>query len=107
MMIIKKLMANLKVEGKESVYNYRVTKGELKGKDAYGLEVERIDYVNNQEVKIEREKIEYISPELNDVIELANKLHKYIVSPIHVVDIIGEEVDNLGYKFDDQSYVCA
>lgn len=107
MMIMKNLMANLKVEGKESVYNYRVTKSELKGKDAFGLEVERIDYVNEQEVKIEREKIEYISPELNDVIELANKLHKYVVSPIHVIDIIGEEIDNLGYKFDDKAYVCA
>lgn len=107
MMIIKNLMANLKVEGNESVYNYRITKGSLKGKDAFGLEVERVDYLNGQEVRIERESIEYISPELNDVVELANKLHKYVVSPIHVIDIIGEEIDVLGYKFDDKAYVCA
>lgn len=104
MMIMMNLKANLNVEEKECVYNYRVTKAKLKEQDAFGLEVERIDFVNGKEVKVERESIKYISPELDDVVVLANKLHKNIVSPIHVVDIIGEDVDNLGHKFDN---VCA
>ena len=48
-------------------------------------------------VQIERDKIERISTKEEKVRQLLELLHIYQVSPIHLVDVLGEYVDN---------YVC-
>lgn len=43
---------------------------------------------------IERDSVDKISPNKDKVEVLVEKLHKYEVSPIHLIDVIGEDVDN-------------
>ena len=80
-------------------YYYRLTETLLKNKVAYGIEVERQDFKGSNINNIERECLPIISQKIQSVQALLKLLSKNIVSPIHVVDIIGEEIDELAYNF--------
>ena len=67
---------------------------------AYGIEVETTEINNDEITGIERAGIEYISPYMHKVYALLSKLHSNNVSPIHLVDVIGEYVDDYTYDFD-------
>ena len=84
---------SVKINGREMQYVYRLLVKDYNNKKVYGLEVERRDINNNQIVNIERENIEKISSVKSKVKEMLDILYKGIVSPIHVVDISGEEID--------------
>ena len=67
---------------------------------AYGIEVEKIG-MNGQEINnIERDSVEYISPALYKVNSLLSLLYNNNVSPVHLVDVIGEYVDEYVEDFD-------
>lgn len=68
---------------------------------SYGIEVERQDMVNDELVTIVRENICNISPQRHKVHNLLKLLHDNIVSPIHLVDIIGEYVDLYSSDYDE------
>lgn len=83
----------MKINEREMQYIYRLLLKDYNNKKVYGLEVERRDISNNQVVNIERESIEEISIVKDRVKEMIDILYNGIVSPIHVVDILGEEID--------------
>lgn len=81
-------------------YTYRLIKRGYKGIAAYGIEIERKDYVGLKNINLEREKIDIISPHRYKVKQLLMKLYNNQVSPIHLIDIIGSYVDEHAYEFD-------
>ena len=70
-------------------YFYRMTFGRFKGRQVYGIEVERQDIINGGLVNIERNSVNNISTDKEKV----KRLSKNNVSPIHLIDVIGEYVD--------------
>lgn len=101
MIIVDSLNSTRVEEGKERKYIYRLTKEQFRESQAYGIEVERQDFLCGDVINIERDKIELISNNRYKVNELLRMLYKYQVSPIHLVDILGEYVDEYIYDFDD------
>lgn len=99
-MIIENLCKNNNVDNLECKYSYRLIKGDYNGMQAYGIEIERIDYDSNVLVNIERNQVKLISPQRHKVQNLLNLLYENNVSPIHLVDIIGEYVDEYIGDFD-------
>lgn len=93
MNIVDNLYNVVKKEDRESKYIYRMISESFCNGQAFGIEVERQDIVDGSVVKIERDKIRNISNIKEKVNELLNLLHVNQVSPIHLVDILGEYVD--------------
>lgn len=81
-------------------YAYRLIKRQYNGIPAYGIEIERKDYMNLKNINLEREKIELISTQRHKVKQLLIILYNNQVSPIHLIDIIGSYVDKYVYEFD-------
>ncbi|MDR3593322.1 DUF6514 family protein [Clostridium sp.] len=81
-------------------YAYRLIKKEFNGITAYGIEIERKDYVGLKNVNLERDKIDIISIHRHKVKQLLMKLYNSQVSPIHLIDIIGSYADEHAYEFD-------
>ena len=61
---------------------------------AFGIEIERQDLVEGNIIQIERDFISKISNKEDKVKDLLKLIYDYQVSPIHLVDILGEYVDN-------------
>ena len=80
-------------------YYYRLTSTKLNNKQAFGIEVERQDFSEGVIKNIERESIPVISEAREEVCNIVELLAANIVAPIHVIDIIGEKVDELAYQF--------
>lgn len=85
----------------EIKYLYRLTEQDFFGIQVYGIEVEKEGIVDRKEINIERNSVEIISPDENKVRKLLNMLYNYKVSPIHLIDIIGEYVDAYVSDFED------
>ena len=81
-------------------YSYRLIKKEYKGVIAYGIEIERKDYIGLENVNLEREGIEIISVHRHKVKQLLMKLYTNQVSPLHLIDIAGSYADDQAYEFD-------
>ena len=90
-------------------YSYRLVKsqisvsiyGELAEIKAYGIEIERQDTVNNTVVNIQRDIAENISPQRYKVKNLLKMLYDNTVLPIHMIDILGEYIDEYTTDFDE------
>ena len=80
-------------------YQYRIIETKYNEVNTYGIEIERKDFNNDVLINIERNSIEKISYYLEKVRELLSILYKNEVSPIHLVDIIGEKVDEYVREF--------
>lgn len=80
-------------------YNYRIVASSYEGIDAYGIEIERKDFNQGVLVNVERDLIHKISCQLEKVKELLCILYKEEVSPIHLVDVIGDKVDEYVSEF--------
>lgn len=93
MKIVKNLCKEVNLEDKCYKFCYRLIETYFKGESVYGIEIERKDFKDFNLIKIERDSIENISPNKNRVEILVDKLYKNEVSPIHLIDIIGEDVD--------------
>lgn len=89
-----------KGEDVEYRYVYRLIKKDFNGIIAYGIEIERKDYVGLANVNLEREKIEVISAHRHKVKQLLIKLFMNQVSPYHLIDLVGSYVDEYAYEFD-------
>ena len=74
-------------------YFYRMTFGRFKGRQVYGIEVERQDIINGGLVNIERNSVNHISTDKEKVKRVFDLVSKNNVSPIHLIDVIGEYVD--------------
>ena len=81
-------------------YSYRLIKKDYKGIVAYGIEIERKDYMGLENINLEREKIEIISAQRHKVKQVLMKLYTNKVSPLHLIDIVGNYADEQAYEFD-------
>lgn len=68
---------------------------------AYGIEVERKDIKEHSVENIERSSISNISPYRHKVKALLNMIYKNNVSPIHLVDVLGNYVDECACDYED------
>jgi hypothetical protein len=100
MNLVEEYTAIDKANGVEFRYSYRLIKKEYKGRTAYGIEIERKDFVGLENVNLESEKIELISAHRYKVKQLLAKLYTNQVSPLHLIDIIGSYADGQAYEFD-------
>ena len=90
-------------------YFYRLVKsqisvsmyGELTKVQAYGIEIERQDTVNGAVECIQRDCVENISPQRHKVKNLLKMVYENTVSPIHMIDILGEYIDEYTSDFDE------
>lgn len=94
MHIVNSLYSNIHNDTKESRYFFRMIKENFYGGQAFGIEVERQDLINGNVVQIERDSIRKISNKEDKVQDLLKLIYEYEVSPIHLVDILGEYVDS-------------
>lgn len=100
MNLVDEYLSIHKGEDVEYRYVYRLIKKDFNGITAYGIEIERKDYVGLANVNLEREKIEVISTHRHKVKQLLIKLFTNQVSPYHLIDLIGGYVDEYAYEFD-------
>jgi hypothetical protein len=109
MIIIENLSKKLTENDVKHNYFYRMVKsqmsvsmyGELTHVQAYGIEVERQDIVDDVVVFIERDCVENISPQRHKVKNLLKMLYDNNVSPIHMIDILGDYIDEYIVDFDE------
>lgn len=94
MKVIKNLCKEVILEDVCCKFCYRLIETCLRDTKIYGVEVERKDFRGDVLTNIERDSIEFISPNMDKVEKLVSKLYKFEVSPIHLVDVIGEDVDD-------------
>ncbi|MDV4152500.1 DUF6514 family protein [Clostridium sp. AL.422] len=94
MYIVDSLYSNSKNDNKEVRYSFRMIKEKFNFGQAFGIEIERQDLIEGRVVQIERDLITKISNKEEKVKDLLELVYKYQVSPIHLVDILGEYVDN-------------
>ena len=86
---------------KKYKYNYILTKNDLSVSvedgcvevPAYGIIVEKENYINGELIGIDKDSIENISPYRHKVQEMLKLLYENVVSPVHLVDVLGEKVD--------------
>jgi hypothetical protein len=110
MVVVESLNRSEAVEGVTKNYFYRLVKGQVtlpvSGDkilvQSYGIEVERQDIENGEVVNIERDSVKSISPQRHKVQALLKMLHEHNVSPIHLIDVIGEYVDEYIIDFDQE-----
>lgn len=108
MVIVENLSKVVEAEEKSYTYIYRLLKSEVsltsEGDNlkvqAYGIEIERQDYLNGVIVNCERESVCAISPQRYRVHNLLKLLYDNCVSPIHLIDIAGEYIDEYVSDFD-------
>jgi len=93
MYIVDSLYSNNENDNKEVKYSFRIIKEKFNFGQAFGIEVERQDLIEGKVVQIERDSINKISNKEEKVKELLDLVYRYQVSPIHLVDILGEYVD--------------
>jgi hypothetical protein len=109
MEVIESLSKIEVIEGMKYKYFYRLIKSSFSttlhdkkvNVDCFGIEVERHDIINNCIAKIERESIERISPYRYKVHNLLKFINDNAVSPIHLIDVLGEYVDEYILDFND------
>lgn len=100
-MIIENLIITRVINGIEMRYTYKLLKASYNGMQAYGIEVDRTDIKAGTIVNVITDRVDLISPYRYKVRELLDMLYKGEVSPIHLIDIIGEYVDEYSYDFDN------
>lgn len=115
-MVVENLISTEKVKQVKYVYFYRLLKGKIiiaySNKDVeevqtYGIEVERQDILNGKLINVQRDSVENISPERYKVHSLLKLLYDNKVSPLHLVDIIGDYVDDYTMDFNKQKNYIA
>ncbi|CDF57695.1 DUF6514 family protein [Thermobrachium celere] len=97
-------------DNKSYVYKYYLVKNCKKinvGDDefdikCFGIEVLREEIVDDKVISIEKNWVDYVSTDRTKVLELIIYLQKNEVSPVHLVEIIGEYVDEWVSDFDNE-----
>lgn len=108
MVVVENMNRSVTEKGIKYNYFYRMTKCKISQShdndtmivQCYGIEVERQDIIDKSIKFIERDSIKVISPDRHKVHNLLKLLYDNIVSPIHMVDIIGSCADEYASDFD-------
>lgn len=109
-MVLENLINTGINENIKYVYFYRMTKEKIYiaydlstvSLQSYGIEIERQNMIKDKLVDICRDSVKSISPNRYKVHKLLELLYKNQVSPIHLVDIIGDYVDEYILDFDKE-----
>lgn len=109
MIVIENLSKKVTEADVKHNYFYRLVKGEMSVSmygelteiQAYGIEIERQDVIDDIVVFIERDSVENISPHRHKVKNLLKLLYDNEVSPIHMIDILGDFIDEYIVDFDE------
>ncbi len=99
--VLENLIKGQNLEDKEYIYYYKLIKSDLyiswQEEDikvqSYGIEIIRKDFQKEQLTNLESNNIRHISPHRYKVHNLLKMLYEQTVSPIHLIDIIGEYTD--------------
>ena len=102
MKIVESLSLAIENKDKKILYLYRLTQCKIRKGQAFGVEVERQDIINDRLTNIERNSVDIISTREENVRPILELLYKNNVSPIHLIDVIGGYVDNLVEEFNDE-----
>lgn len=100
-MVIENLIINRCINNVEMRYSYKLTECNFNNVQAYGIAIERMDYKNCIKVNSLVEEVKLISPNKEKVKNLLYTLYNAEVSPLHLIDIIGECVDESVNDFKD------
>ncbi|WP_416175596.1 DUF6514 family protein [Clostridium sp.] len=109
-MVVENLSRTKNAGDLKMVYFYRLVKSSIDiagdwqavSLQSYGIEIERQDILGDKLINICRDCIKTISPDRYKVHKLIKLLYDYNVSPIHLVDVIGDYVDKYILDFDKQ-----
>ena len=105
---IESFSCQTSIEGEKYVYKYfllqSIKKVSMENDEidvqCYGIEIQRERIIADRVVDTYSENIKYMSPQKNKVLGLLNLLKDYEVSPIHLVDVTGDSVDEWVEDFD-------
>lgn len=108
MMVVETLNRTESLGDLTYIYVYRLIKGQItiNSQDeripvqTYGIEIERQDFTNGVMVNIERERVDNISPQRHKVHNLIRMIYENGVSPIHLIDVLGEYIDSYITDYD-------
>ena len=93
MKINKTLSTIVNINEKEVKYIYRMTEKNIRNRQAFGIEIERQDFNDGQVVNLERDYVSLVASEEKRANDILLLLFNNLVSPIHLVDIVGEYAD--------------
>ncbi|NEZ46710.1 hypothetical protein FDF74_05705 [Clostridium niameyense] len=105
---IEVLVKKQHFDNKEYVYYYKLLKNDIYLSyeydniklQSYGIEIERQDFKGKNMINIEKDKIKNISPYRYKVHNLLKMLYENSVSPIHLIDIVSNYVDEYVFDYD-------
>lgn len=100
MKIVEEYTLTKEEGGVKLQYFYRLIQTKYNNFPAYGIEIERKDFKGMSKIKEEKDNIELISSQRHKVKQVIMNLYKNEVSPIHLIDVLGEFVDAQAYEFD-------
>ena len=93
MRIKKSLSKIVNFDDKESRYIYRIVENSIRNRQAFGIEIERQDFNNGEMINLERDSVSLVASEERKANDILILLFNNLVSPIHLVDIVGEYAD--------------
>ena len=99
MKINKTLSTIVNINEKEVKYIYRMTEKNIRNRQAFGIEIERQDFNDGQVVSLERDYVSLVASEEKKAHDILLLLFNNLVSPIHLVDIVGEYSDLCAAEF--------
>lgn len=98
-MALEKVIKTKQLGEVQMQYVYKLIQGEYNKQMAYGIKVERNEILQGEIIHTVSEEVRIISNVRDKVTKIIEKLSFYEVSPIHLIDIIGEDVDNCVFDF--------
>lgn len=109
-MIVESMVKSETVEDRMYEYHYRMIKDNVTlsyGNNtmevqSYGIEVERHDIVNGAVRDVSFDSIKSISPYRFKVHNLLKLLYDNEVSPVHLIEVLGEYIDEYVIDFDEK-----
>ena len=99
MKINKTLSKIININEKDVKYTCRMTENNIRNKQAFGIEIERQDFNNGEVINLERDYVNLVASEEKKANDILVLLFNNLVSPIHLVDIVGEYSDLCAAEF--------
>ena len=96
---IKELNLSINLEGIEMKYSYLMESRKYNNETVYGIVVKKESIKNKVVVSTIEDRVDIISKKKEVVQKLLDLLYRNQVSPIHLIDVIGETVDNCVLEF--------
>ena len=93
MRIKKSLSKIVNFDDKESRYIYRIVENSIRNRQAFGIEIERQDFEEGEVINLVRDIVDIVASNQRKAEDILMLLFNNLVSPIHLVDIVGEYAD--------------